>query len=89
MQVALDARAGLQAQELAQQEALVQAEAALALADARYREGAETLLVLLDAQRSLYAAQDEAIQIRAARLQNAVDLYRALGGGWQRETTEH
>ncbi|TEA80176.1 efflux transporter outer membrane subunit [Allopusillimonas ginsengisoli] len=89
VQVALDARAGLQAQELAQQEALVQAEAALALADARYREGAETLLVLLDAQRSLYAAQDEAIQIRAARLQNAVDLYRALGGGWQRETTEH
>lgn len=81
--VALNATAGLQAQSLAQQEELRQAQRALALAENRYRAGAESLLTLLDAQRTLYAAQDLAVQLKLARLQARVALYRALGGGWR------
>jgi len=80
---ALNAIAGARAQQQAQQEELAQAQRALALAESRYRAGAETLLVVLDTQQTLYAAQDEAVQLRAARLRAAVSLFRALGGGWQ------
>ena len=70
----------------AQQEALqaqVQAQAreALRLAEIRYREGADDLLTVLDAQRTLFSAQDQLAQIRQERL-GAVGLYKALGGGW-------
>jgi outer membrane protein, multidrug efflux system len=49
----------------------------------RYREGADDLLSVLDAQRSLFDAQDQLAQVRLERLEAAVALYRALGGGWQ------
>lgn len=83
VELALDASASLEEQARAQDEALVQARAALALAESRYRSGAETMLALLDAQRVVTAAQDAQVQIRLARLQAAVSLYRALGGGWR------
>jgi len=41
------------------------------------------LLVVLDAQRTLFQAEDQLAQIRLARLQAAVGLYKALGGGWR------
>lgn len=85
VEVALNTTAGLQAQTLAQQEELLQAQRALALAENRYRAGAESLLTLLDAQRTLYAAQDLGVQLKLARLQARVALYRALGGGWRGE----
>jgi multidrug efflux system outer membrane protein len=56
------------------------------LSDLRYRKGVDSYLVLLTAQRDLYAAQQQLIQSRLARLTNLVDLYRALGGGWQERT---
>jgi len=83
VEVALNAVDGSRAQAEAQAEELLQAGRAAALAESRYRAGAETLLTLLDAQRTLYAAQDEAVQARLARLQAGVALHRALGGGWQ------
>ena len=52
------------------------------LADLRYRAGAASYLDTLDAQRSLFTAQQALVQTRALALQNAVTLYRALGGGW-------
>jgi multidrug efflux system outer membrane protein len=55
------------------------------LADLRYRAGAASYLDSLDAQRSLFAAQQALIQTQAAQLQNMVALYRALGGGWKEE----
>lgn len=64
------------------------AQRALALAESRYRAGAETLLTLLDAQRTLYAAQDASAQLNALRLQASVSLYKALGGGWQSGVTQ-
>jgi len=52
------------------------------LAQLRYDNGVASYLDLLDAQRSLFAAQQALIQTRLAQLQNQVGLYRALGGGW-------
>lgn len=80
---ALNAVAGLDAQIKAQNEALAQAQHAYALAQSRYRAGAETMLTVLTTQQALFAAQDEAVQLKQARLQAAVALYQALGGGWQ------
>ena len=82
-QTALEGMAFVDAQAAAQADELVEAHRAASLSEARYRAGAETLLVLLDAQRTLYAAQDLAVQLRLARLQARVSLYRALGGGWR------
>jgi len=44
--------------------------------------------LLLDAQRTLYGAQDAVAQLRMQRLQASVGLYRALGGGWQLQEAE-
>ncbi|MFL6632289.1 MAG: efflux transporter outer membrane subunit [Massilia sp.] len=52
------------------------------LSDLRYRNGTSSYLDLLDAQRSLFIAQQQAIQANLLRLQNQVTLYRVLGGGW-------
>ncbi|WP_443269837.1 efflux transporter outer membrane subunit [Variovorax sp. JS1663] len=52
------------------------------LSDLRYRNGIASALDLLDAQRSLYGAQQAAVQIHLAQLQNQVVLYKTLGGGW-------
>jgi NodT family efflux transporter outer membrane factor (OMF) lipoprotein len=70
-------------QEALQAEVQTQAREALRLAEVRYREGADDLLTVLDAQRTLFSAQDQLAQIRQARLTAAVDLYKALGGGWE------
>ncbi|MGE0803689.1 MAG: efflux transporter outer membrane subunit, partial [Lautropia sp.] len=62
----------------------VNAEAArLRLADLRYRNGAASYLDVLDAQRSLFAAQQAIVQAQASQVQNLVALYKVLGGGWQ------
>jgi multidrug efflux system outer membrane protein len=53
--------------------------------DARYKQGADTYLNALLAQRTLYAAQQGLITTRLARSSNAVTLYKVLGGGWQPE----
>lgn len=53
------------------------------LADLRYRAGAASYLDTLDAQRSLFTAQQALVQTQALQLQNLVTLYRVLGGGWK------
>ena len=52
------------------------------LSDLRYRNGIASALDLLDAQRSLFAAQQSAVTTRLLQLQNQVTLYKTLGGGW-------
>ncbi len=69
-------------QEVSLRAVLEQARESLRLAELRYREGAGDLLAVLDAQRTLFAAQDSLVIVRLARLSAAVGLYRALGGGW-------
>lgn len=58
------------------------------LSDLRYQNGAASYLDLLDAQRSLFTAQQAAVQAKLAQLQNQVTLYRVLGGGWAADATE-
>ena len=55
------------------------------LADLRYRAGAAAYLEALEAQRQLFISQQALVQSRALQLQNAVTLYRVLGGGWKDE----
>lgn len=70
-------------EQLRAQRAVADAEAErFKLSDLRYRSGASSYLDLLDAQRSLFLAQQGAVQANLARLQNQVTLYRVLGGGW-------
>jgi NodT family efflux transporter outer membrane factor (OMF) lipoprotein len=52
------------------------------LTQLRYDAGVASTLDLLDAQRSLFTARQAEVQVRLARLQNQVLLYRSLGGGW-------
>jgi multidrug efflux system outer membrane protein len=53
------------------------------LAYMRYRGGVDTLLNALDADRDLFTAELELARIRRDVLQATVQLYKALGGGWQ------
>jgi multidrug efflux system outer membrane protein len=69
------------------QEALVAADAeAFRLAQMRFRSGVDSYLATLDAERSLYSAQQGLVSVRQAELANRVTLYKALGGGWQQHT---
>jgi NodT family efflux transporter outer membrane factor (OMF) lipoprotein len=70
-------------EQLRAQAAVVEAESVrFRLARLRYENGVANYLDLLDAQRALFTAQTTLVQSRLARLQNQVQLYRALGGGW-------
>ncbi len=69
-------------QERLQELALEQARRALRIAEIRYREGVDDLLTVLDAQRTLFQAEDQRAQTRLSRLQASVGLFKALGGGW-------
>jgi len=51
------------------------------LSNARYTKGIDSFLGVLDAQRSLYAAQQGLIVVRLTRFANQVRLYAVLGGG--------
>jgi multidrug efflux system outer membrane protein len=53
------------------------------LAYVRYRGGVDTLLNALDADRDLFQAQLALSQIRLNEVLSVVQLYKALGGGWQ------
>jgi NodT family efflux transporter outer membrane factor (OMF) lipoprotein len=79
---ALVAASRVAQQETLQAEVLAKARNAQRLAEVRYREGADDLLTVLDAQRSLFDAQDRLAQLRLERLEAAIDLSKALGGGW-------
>jgi multidrug efflux system outer membrane protein len=63
------------------------AEVSFKLADLRYRNGAASYLDVLDAQRSLFTAQQATVQVQALQVQNLVTLYKVLGGGWKEGST--
>lgn len=75
------ARQGTIADEMRASTARVTASADTAhLSEARYRGGVDSYLVNLDAQRSLYSAQQQEITTRLIMVANRIALYRALGG---------
>jgi len=72
------------AEQRAAQEALVAAtREGFDLSQARYKSGKDSYLVLLDSQRSDYAAQQALISTQLAEQTNRITLYKALGGGWR------
>jgi len=76
-----------QVASLTQQEKLLTDEVnaaseAFRISEIQYREGVTDLLTVLTAQQTLFSAQDQLVQIKLARIQADVGLYRALGGGW-------
>lgn len=79
---ALAATGFLQVQISAQQRLVDAEQARFKLSEMRYRNGLDSNLNLLDAQRSLYTAQQTLVDLRLSRQTALVTLYKALGGGW-------
>jgi outer membrane protein, multidrug efflux system len=84
-QDALTATQLLAEQAAAQERAVAAARRARELAQTRYDAGYVNYFEVLDAQRTLLAAERAATQLGAQRLVNSVGLVKALGGGWSRE----
>ena len=78
---ALAARGTVEEQLSAQLSLVEAASATYRLANARYEKGIDSYLGVLDAQRSLYAAQQGLIAVRLAKSANQVGLYAVTGGG--------
>lgn len=77
----LTARATLDDQHAAQANLVEASQQAYDTSNARFRQGIDSFLTVLDAQRSLFGAQQQLIEIEKQRLANAVNLYKVLGGG--------
>jgi NodT family efflux transporter outer membrane factor (OMF) lipoprotein len=86
VETTLGSIANLDEQVMFQTEQVIQSETAFTIAQARYREGVDDFLVVLDTQRSLYSARDQLQQTRLGQLLSLVALYKALGGGWEDPT---
>ena len=77
----------LQRQVDSQQALAAAASSAFELSGARYRAGKDSYLLLLDSQRTDYAARQALISARLAEQSNRVTLYKVLGGGWLKTPT--
>jgi len=83
---ALAARQTLDEQLSAQRALLDDTSQSYQLADLRFKNGVDSFLPVLDAQRALYSAQQSVISLELIRLQNMATLYKALGGGMREAT---
>jgi len=75
-------------QRLAERRRALEAEvaarrAAVELANVRYREGRATYFEVIEAEQQLFPAEDALAEVQQAQLAETVNLYKALGGGWQ------
>ena len=71
-----------------QEKTVVDLQDSVNLSLSRYRGGITTYLEVLDGQRSLYSAELTLAQARGNEYQSLVQLYDALGGGWQTQSPE-
>jgi multidrug efflux system outer membrane protein len=78
---ALAQRAVIDRQLAAQTSLADNAAVTLRLTELRYRTGVDQFLSVLDAQRTLYSAQQNLVSTRLTEQSNMVELYRSLGGG--------
>jgi outer membrane protein, multidrug efflux system len=86
---ALAARGTLDEQLAAQRALLDDSSEEYHLAEMRFRNGVDSFLPVLDAQRALYSAQQAAVGLGLQRLQNMATLYKALGGGMKEDSGTH
>ena len=85
---ALAGRATLGDQLQAQTAQLEAEKTRMGLTDLRFQNGVASSFDVLDAQRSLFTAQQAVVQVQALQLQNLVTLYKVLGGGWTEAAAE-
>jgi NodT family efflux transporter outer membrane factor (OMF) lipoprotein len=64
------------------EEAVKHSQESLRLANQLYANGLTNFINVLDAERSLYQAQDQLVQSERDVILNVIKLYKALGGGW-------
>ena len=88
VETALGQVSSLSEQEKYKTEEVNAAEEAFRISEIQYREGVADLLAVLQAQQVLFTAQDQLVQIKLARLQADIGLYRALGGGWSEDIAD-
>jgi multidrug efflux system outer membrane protein len=70
-------------QQNRQQQAVDKAQRAFQFAQTQMQAGIVNILTVLNTENALFSAQDELVQIQYLHLQSLVDLFTALGGGWQ------
>jgi multidrug efflux system outer membrane protein len=70
-------------QQTRQQQAVDKARRAFQFAQTQMSAGIVNILTVLNTENALFSAQDELVQIQYLHLQSLVDLFTALGGGWQ------
>lgn len=80
---ALTVGANLAREQEIQQRALNAARQSLQITLNQYQAGLVDFLSVAQVQNSTYNAEIRQLNLRARRLQNQVDLIRALGGGWE------
>jgi len=78
---ALAAHAYIDERLNAQQRLVSATDTTYKLSTARFRAGIDSYLTVLDAQRSAYAAQQGLLILEQTKLNNQIELYKALGGG--------
>ena len=66
-----------------QQDTVADLKESVRISTLRYKGGTTTYLEVLDGQRSLYGAELSLAVARGDEFRSLVQLYRALGGGWQ------
>jgi multidrug efflux system outer membrane protein len=72
-------------QQQREQVAVDKARVAFEYAQLQMQAGTTNILTELNTEAALFTAQDSLVQVKLARLQALVDLYQALGGGWQQQ----
>jgi outer membrane protein, multidrug efflux system len=70
-------------QQQRQTEAVAKARRAYEFAEAQMSAGTINVLTVLNTENALFSARDTLVEVQYSRLQALVDLYTALGGGWQ------
>jgi NodT family efflux transporter outer membrane factor (OMF) lipoprotein len=68
------------------EDAVTSSQESLRLANQLYANGLSNFINVLDAERSLYQAQDQLVQSERTVSTDLISLYKALGGGWETET---
>ncbi|WP_043971912.1 MULTISPECIES: AdeC/AdeK/OprM family multidrug efflux complex outer membrane factor [Acinetobacter] len=83
---ALAAHAHIEERLSAQRRLVSATDTTYKLSTARFRAGIDSYLTVLDAQRSAYAAQQGLLMLEQTKLNNQIELYKALGGGFSQDS---
>jgi multidrug efflux system outer membrane protein len=70
-------------QQERQRDAVAKARRAFEFAQTQMSAGTVNILTVLNTENALFSAQDVLVQVEYSHLQALIDLYTALGGGWQ------